>query len=440
MRTLPKARVARLAECHSQQKAGYSQDASPQNNKSSVTLHKSPVTLHKTSIKTHQPVSSLRNNSPAIDYWISELAAKNDATKEMYLKNFAKFIDFTGKTADELLLQRQENQTDKDPKIQRQIESQLIKFISAKRDDGLAPATLQIYFASIRSFFEIHYFPLRMRRGDYPKGESLGVKIARRETILKVIENKANRNKPTLKAVILFLKDSGLRISDARLFNYGDIAKQLERGDTIVPLTRITQKQKTVAKSFIGTEAIQALKIYLQQRQNGSRHVPPEELNNESPLFRTWTNGTVKRIPRGSLSSLIRQAFLRINEPNITAHSLRKYVQTKLEVAGMNVNWIDQILGHKLINSRDAYSKPTDEQLQEAYTQAYKFLRVYPDPTLKPQPNQETQTQPKTNETTDDAEYIVKQARNFNEATELIQHGFRYIATIDGIRLFRKRK
>ncbi len=372
------------------------------------------------------------------------MVSLNTATREMYLKNFAKFTAFTEKTPDELLLQRQEDQTSKDPKIQRQIESQLIKFISAKRDEGLAPATLQIYFASIRSFFEVHYFPLRMRRGDYPRGESLGSKVATRETILKAIENKANRNKPTLKAIILFLKDSGLRISDARLFNYGDVVKQLEHGDTIIPLTRITQKQKTIAKTFIGTEAIEALKLYLQQRQNGSRHVPPEKLNSQSPLFRTWTNGTVKRIPRGSLSSLIRQAFLRINEPDMTAHSLRKYVQTNLEVAGMNVNWIDQILGHKLINSRDAYSKPTDEQLQEAYTKAYKFLRVYPDPALElvpePQPNQETQIQPQTNETINDEEYIVKSAKTFNEATELIAHGFRYVATIDGIRLFRKRK
>ena len=336
------------------------------------------------------------------------------------------------KTPDELLTQRQENQTNKDPRIQRLIESQLNKFISTKKEEGLAPATLQIYFASIRSFFEIHYFPLKMRRGDYPKGESLGVKIATKETILKAIENRANRNKTTLKAMILFLKDSGLRISDARLFNYGNIAKQLERGDAFIPLTRITQKQKTVAKPFIGSEAIQALKIYLESRRNGSRRIAPEKLTDESPLFRTWTKGEVKRIPRGSFSSLIRSAFIRINEPNISAHSLRKYVQTNLEVAGVNVNWIDQILGHKLINSRDAYSKPTDEQLREAYTKAYKFLRVCPD--------LDTPTHTKTNDTTEEEEFIVKTAQNLDEATKLIQRGFQYTATIEGIQLFKKRK
>ena len=370
-----------------------------------------------------------------MQYWHDELATKGGATCEIYLKNFAKFTEFTNKTADELLNQRMENQISKDPKIQRQIESQLIKFISAKRDEGLAPATLQLYFASIRSFFEIHYYPLRMRRGDYPKGESLGVKVATKDAILKAIENKHNRNKVTMRAMILFLKDSGLRISDARLYNYGDIAEELERGDEFISLTRVTKKQGTIAKAFIGPEAIQALKIYLKSRQNGSRHVPPEDLTDKSPLFRTWTS-RVYRILRGSFSSVIRSAFLRVDEPNITAHSLRKYVQTNLEAAGVNVNWIDQILGHKLINSRDAYSKPTDDQLREAYIKAYKFLRIYLDPnTSKPHtPNTEA------SETTGKEEYTVKTATDLNEVTKLIENGYQYAATVEGIQLFKKRK
>jgi hypothetical protein len=45
-----------------------------------------------------------------------------------------------GKTADELTAQRHEDPTNRDPKIQRQIESQLIKFTAMKRKEGLAPA------------------------------------------------------------------------------------------------------------------------------------------------------------------------------------------------------------------------------------------------------------------------------------------------------------
>jgi integrase len=250
-----------------------------------------------------------------------------------------------------------------------------------------------------------------MRRGDYPKGDSIGVRIATKEAILKAIEHKATRHKAITNAVILFLKDSGLRVSDAQLLNYADISRGLASEAKFIPITLITKKVKITARTFIGEEAIQALRTYLEARQHGTRRLPPETLTENSPLFRTWNLQTVKRIPRTTLSNVVRTAFYRINEPAVSAHSLRKYLQTNLEAANVNVNWIDQILGHKLINSRDAYSKPTDEQLQEAYAKAYKFLRVYPDlSTTKPQSSQNA----KTNETTEDEEFVVKTAQNLS--------------------------
>ncbi len=244
-----------------------------------------------------------------------------------------------------------------------------------------------------------------------------------------------------INAAILFLKDSGLRISDARLMNVGDLAEQINKGADFIAITKITQKTKLTAKTFIGPEAIQAIKKYLELRQQGSRRVPPEKITDKSPLFRTWTTGAIKRIPRGSFSSLIRSAFLRVEEPNITAHSLRKYLQTNLEAAGVNVNWIDQILGHQLINSRDAYSKPTDEQLREAYIKSYKFLKVFPEiNTIKTAAKTQTDDQNKTIIETGNEEYIVETATNIQETTELIKHGFEFVQDIDGIKLYRKRK
>lgn len=112
-----------------------------------------------------------KSNSPALEYWKTELSSKDPATTDLYLRSFDKFLQFTGKIADELLTQRQQEQTNPDRKIQRRMESQLNAFISKKRQDGLATATLQVYFASVRSFFEIHYYPLIMRKDDYRKGD-----------------------------------------------------------------------------------------------------------------------------------------------------------------------------------------------------------------------------------------------------------------------------
>jgi histone acetyltransferase (RNA polymerase elongator complex component) len=136
-----------------------------------------------------------------------------------------------------------------------------------------------------------------------------------------------------------------------------------------------------------GEESIQAIKEYLEARKQGSkdsRNVEPEIIKKDSPLFKVWTKGEVKRYSRHSLSSLMREAFVSVNEERMSAHSLRKKLQTDLEKAGVNTNWIDQMLGHQLINSRDAYSLPTDEELKEAYTKAYQYIKIYPDITQPP--------------------------------------------------------
>lgn len=115
---------------------------------------------------------------------------------------------------------------------------------------------------------------------------------------------------------MLFIKDSGLRVSDVRRLNYGDIAKLLENGETIIQLNIITEKTNLLAKTFIGEEAIQALKEYLEARKQGSkdsRHVEPEIITKESPLCKVWTKGEIKRYSRHSLSSLMQEVFANIN-------------------------------------------------------------------------------------------------------------------------------
>ena len=252
---LQEARVARLAECHRQQKAGYCQDAMPK-----TTLL--DVTDNKSSLKSNKKTVIYNISSPALKYWHDELTSKEESTRDLYEENFAEFLQFANKNADELIIQRQQDLLSKDLKIQRRIESQFLAFIAEKKKEGYAIATLQIIYASIRSFFEIHYFPLRMRRGDYPKGDSEGVKRATKETILQVLQNEKAKNRRTANPAILFLKDSGLRISDARRLNCGFFLEAIEKNPSteLIQINVITQKTKLLAKTFIGKEAIKRLK------------------------------------------------------------------------------------------------------------------------------------------------------------------------------------
>ena len=119
-------------------------------------------------------------------------------------------------TADEILAQRIQDTASQDRRIQKRFESLFRQFLAYEKTKNYAPLTLQTIFASIRSFFEIHEYPLMMRKSDYPTGDSNGAKRATKEQILKALEFKAE-TKTTTTALIMTLKDSALRVSDLRL-------------------------------------------------------------------------------------------------------------------------------------------------------------------------------------------------------------------------------
>jgi integrase len=358
---------------------------------------------------------------------------KAEGTKYNYLRYFKQFLSFVNMTADQVLEQRVKDVADPNRKIQRKFESLFKAFLAEQKKKDYAPLTLQTIYASVRSFFEAHYYPLIMRKSDYPKGDSNGAKRATKEQIFKAI-NFTARKKPITTALILTLKDSALRVSDMRLLKCDII---LDNPDAkIIPIQRITKKTKLLAKTFIGEEAITALKAYLDKRRKGSRIVKPETITRDSPLFRTWTTGKVKPMSRTNMSTLVRNAFLRVGIKRVSAHSLRRYFQTTMEEANVNVNWIDQMMGHELVNCRGAYSKPTDEQLETAYRKAYKNLRIYPkiEPIEKDTPQKIQVIETGTQEIFDVAE-----ARTMTEAKALLAKGYQYEMDYEGVKLFVKK-
>lgn len=317
-----------------------------------------------------------------------------------------------------------------DIKVQRTVESYFLQFLrDLKNCREYENGTLQVVFAAIRSFFEMHYCPLGTRRKDYPKSTPNGVRRATKQAIKRALEvyGARARNKETFKALMMCFKDTGLRVIDLLGLNCDVILGNLDKD--IIPLTIRTEKTGYLAKTFFGIDAIEALREYMEARQKGSRNLEPETITKDSPLFRTWEKGNVKRMSRMNASTVIRNAFLAIGEKRMSAHSLRKALQTNLEKGGMPTNWIDQVLGHELINSRDAYSLPTDEELKEAYQNAYKFIKVTPEITTSPQA-QPTSTQ---------EEYSVAEARNMEEVKQLLAKGYKYEMDFNGIKLFKKR-
>jgi integrase len=359
--------------------------------------------------------------------WQDEIKTLAENTRELYREYFAKFLEYTGKTADKLLQDRITEIGSRDKATKRKAETTFKLFLATMKN-FYKPKTMQSIYASIRSFYDAHEYPLIMKKRDYPKGEGIGQLRATPEAA-KAIYEKANI---PIKALITTLNDTGLGVSDIRHLKCNIILENPQA--KLIHIRMIRQKTGDRIHTFLGEESIQALKDYLRLRETGTENISSETITPNSPLFRTWQHGQPKIPTRTNLSSLIAQAFNRVGYKHMSAHSFRKKLQTALEKSKMPTNWIDLILGHKLINSRDAYSLPTDEELEEEYEKAYnQHIRINPKTeTPKQTPIIEVTTTGKEN-------LNVAEARTMEEVKALLAKGYKYEMEMNGIKLFTKK-
>jgi len=199
-------------------------------------------------------------------------------------------------------------------------------------------------YAGIISFFALNEYPLSMRRSDRPSGDKIGSRIPEKSELVKLVNRAKSRR---TRAVILFLKDSGLRISDVVRLRWTDIQ---DMGDGFYGFTLITQKSKVKASPFIGPEASEALE-QLPRKNDRIFQVAPRYLSM-------------------AITILVKEAGL---ADGLTAHGLRKYFNTELEAARVPKEYRYAMMGKKV----SVYDENRQRRLFEVYRENYDNLRIF---------------------------------------------------------------
>jgi integrase len=130
------------------------------------------------------------------------------------------------------------------------------------------------------------------------------------------------------------------------------------------------------------------------------QHIIENNLSLTNNLFKgkPHTLGSNYREMRNNLAKKLNDPTIR----TIRLYDLRHYFATMLYDKTKDIILVQQLMGHKRIDTT------------MIYTQILNF--------------------------NNEEEYTVKGATNVKDATDLLEHGFTYITDIDGIKLFRKRK
>lgn len=174
---------------------------------------------------------------------------------------------------------------------------------------------------------------------------------------------------PREKAIIAVLKDSGMSASDVVPLNIKDL-EGFNKGESWIHMEVFREKENVEYETFLGPDAVTALKAYFTLRERRGETLTPE-----SALFVS----NLKPYPRLNTNSLA-TIFRRIKEKTgktISTHRLRKFFETYMALVVRHPIILKYWMGHKIKKSRDIESRyiipPTPEQLK-LYKEAYKNI------------------------------------------------------------------
>ena len=245
-------------------------------------------------------------------------------------------------------------------------------YLAELQDGGLKPGAVNNCIKSVKTFYRVN-----------------GVKIELSEPLSKRVVYKDRAPKPEELAKLLDIADlrektivsmlalGAFREETLSKLQYRHVREDIENNR--IPIHVHVEADITKGKyhdydTFLGAEAAQFLKLYIEQRRKGSAKIPAENLTDESPLIRNEKRTTPKSISSKQIRKLVHRLYIKaglIKQPtgrmyDLRVHSLRKYFKTQLLALGIQSDYVDYMMGHTVDTYHDIQSLGIDA-LRNAY-------------------------------------------------------------------------
>jgi integrase/recombinase XerD len=328
------------------------------------------------------------------------LQGKNEGTKCTYCSALKAFIEFTKHSPKEIIDEAEEDRN-KSVRERGEPEYQVRAFgewltteypqkgrgrgkRKAAGKKGVSKSIAYCYANAIKGFYRANGFPLDVEiQKAPPKKENFKLAL-RAPDIKRLVDSSSNLRD---RAIILTLFMSGMSISELCGLTYGDIANGLQNNEEPLNLHLIRKKEQVEYDTFIGTDAIEAVKAYLDQRKRKG-----EILKIDSPLFILQFTTKPKSSKFRKIYPSLVETFLRttalkaglLTQEQLDAadlspcrpHALRTAFLSILKMNGVNNTLVEYLAGHTIPPTEKAYLRLTTDELRKIYKQHEKHLSI----------------------------------------------------------------
>lgn len=199
---------------------------------------------------------------------------------------------------------------------------------------------------------------------------------------------------PRSHAILMTLKDSGLRVSDVARIRVKDIRGALEDESIeyatfeIMPLKNLGQDDPLPANPVLGPEALRYIRRWIDYAR--SRYSLFNPLDDDDYLFVSVKStpdddgelNRFKPLDGSAIGDIVFNIVYKHPDQfrdKISAHSFRHTHTTYLTAGGVPERWINVMQGRKGKGTQGIYQKPNTRQLIEAYSQGYTEISLESD-------------------------------------------------------------
>jgi integrase len=314
--------------------------------------------------RTKEQVQAFIDAHTEVQRWLRKIPSP--LTKNEYAHDLIRYVEATGLSPAQLIALKQ--------KVGHEAEDLLDEFVEKAEQVGIGNARIWSLSRAVKSFYKWNYADLSRGAGKKTLIKKKPYRTPDKESLLQFMDGANLRDK----ALIHFIASTGISEGSLPFLKWSHVWHDLIEKPVSPPhigLTSAEIKGRGAEKyagveqhTFLTPSAVQALMKYKDWRER----VKGEKITPESPLFAT-VEGPLKALTVSAIRIVFSETSKRTGI-TFSPHDFRRFVQTQLEFARMQPNWIKKILRHKVKGEENPYSQPKIEQLRSAYREATPYL------------------------------------------------------------------